>query len=636
MEDVRGHALTLNLLGSYLREAHAGDIRRRDRVKLEEADREEQNGHAFHVMDAYAAWLDSDPQSRPALALLRLLGLFDRPAEAGCLDALLRPPAIPGLTDTLAGLDETRRNLLITRLADAKLLSPNRDVAFSLLSVDAHPLLREYFAAKLRESCHEAWRAGHERLYRHLCETTQDKDQPSLEDLQPLYQAVAHGCWAGLQQEVLEEVYDARILRRNEYYSMRKLGAFGAELVAVACFFECAWNRVSPALTEADQAGLLNNAAFHLRGLGRLAEALEPMRSGLERYAKQENWKYAATTADNLSALELNLGKLADALKDAEQSVAYADRSGDAPWKMASRTTLADARHQAGNRDEADKLFQAAEAMQAKLQPGYPLLYSLAGFRYCDRLLAAAERAAGRAMLSFPRPLSPLSFPRSAWECSPGRSAARDGDAERRGRHSHAERGNDSKPGNDGQGEALAACQAVSERAARTLQWVSGKLGLLDEALDHLTLARAVLYAACLTPSADRPAARAETLAAVDGLRRAGDQEFLVRGLLTRAWLRRLEGVLTGPDSAQDDLDEAYEIAERGPMPLYLADIHLHRARLFGHLPLKTDLGLSTGPVCRYPWQSPADDLAHARRLVEKHGYWRRKEELEDAEAALL
>ncbi len=36
-----------------------------------------------------------------------------------------------------------------------------------------------------------------------------------------------------------------------------------------------------------------------------------------------------------------------------------------------------------------------------------------------------------------------------------------------------------------------------------------------------------------------------------------------------------------------------------------------------------------------YPWQSPQHDLAEARRLIEKHGYWRRKEELEDAEAAL-
>ena len=29
-------------------------------------------------------------------------------------------------------------------------------------------------------------------------------------------------------------------------------------------------------------------------------------------------------------------------------------------------------------------------------------------------------------------------------------------------------------------------------------------------------------------------------------------------------------------------------------------------------------------------------ELAEARRLIEKHGYWRRKEELEDAEAAAV
>ncbi|MEO7317944.1 MAG: hypothetical protein ABIZ56_03035 [Chthoniobacteraceae bacterium] len=100
VEDVQGHALTLNLFGSYLRDAYAGDIRRRDLVKLEEADAEEQGSHAFRVMDAYVRWLESSPGLQPvapgsglkppttfppgqrALALLSLLGIFDRPATA--------------------------------------------------------------------------------------------------------------------------------------------------------------------------------------------------------------------------------------------------------------------------------------------------------------------------------------------------------------------------------------------------------------------------------------------------------------------------------------------------------------------------------------------------------------------------
>src|SRR4029077_16456786 len=97
---------------------------------------------------------------------------------------------------------------------------------------------------------------------------------------------------------------------------------------------------------------------------------------------------------------------------------------------------------------------------------------------------------------------------------------------------------------------------------------------------------------------------------------------FLVRGLLTRAWLRFLTGARTGAASAQEDLDEAWEIAERGPMRLFLADIHLHRARLFFR-------------EATYPWESPTVDLAAARKLIEQCGYGRRKEELEDAEGAL-
>ena len=72
---------------------------------------------------------------------------------------------------------------------------------------------------------------------------------------------------------------------------------------------------------------------------------------------------------------------------------------------------------------------------------------------------------------------------------------------------------------------------------------------------------------------------------AVSGLRRAGQQDPLILGLLTRAWQRSLTPSTSSgqaaSDSAQGDLDEAWEIAECGPMPLFLANIHLHRARLF-------------------------------------------------------
>jgi tetratricopeptide (TPR) repeat protein len=574
VEDVKGHALTLNLLASYLRDAHAGDIRRVKLIKLGEAS-EEQGGHAFHVMDAYVRWFEADgAKGQRALAVLRLLGLFDRPATADCLNALWRGEAITGLTEPLVGLSDAQRNLTLQRLEDAKLLTVNRTAGSSeLIALDAHPLLREYFARRVSEQQHEAWCAAHQRLYEHLCANTQEGERPTLEGLQPLYQAVAHGCQAGVQDETLHEIYYARICRRQANYSTVKLGAFGSDLGAVACFFEQPFSRVMPALNEANQAWLLNQAAFRLRALGRLTEALDPMRAVLERDIRHKSWNVAATSASSLSELEMTLGDVAEAVEVAEQSVTYADLSGDEVERRDSRTTHADALHQAGRRAEAKARFREAEQMQHD-ESGHPLLYSLRGFQYCDLLLSDAEREAGRTEV----------------RCQ--------------------------------KDELLAVCHAVSKRAAETLQLVTPQNWLLDIALDHLSLCRSALYAGVLEKSEIQDL-KPQIDASVSGLRRAGFQQYLILGLLTRAWQRSLTGPHSGPDSAQSDLDEAWEIAERGSMKLHMADIHLYRARLFFR-------------VKPYPWISADHDLAEARKLIEQCGYWRRKEELEDAELAIL
>ena len=90
VEDVHGHALTLNLFGSFLRDFYAGDIRHRDQVNLKDADTES-GGHAFRVMDAYVQAFKHHGKSNKdrergeqALALLELLGLFDRFATVDC------------------------------------------------------------------------------------------------------------------------------------------------------------------------------------------------------------------------------------------------------------------------------------------------------------------------------------------------------------------------------------------------------------------------------------------------------------------------------------------------------------------------------------------------------------------------
>ncbi len=565
VEDVDGHALTINLLGTYLAKAHHGDVRKRHRVKLQKADAKVQGGHAFRAIEAYERWfLTEGEEGARQLAILRLLGLFDRPADGGCVKALRQEPAIPELTDAIVGLDEEDWNFAVDALTGCGLLSASTDgKPGRCAGLDAHPLIREYFAEQLKRKSPEAWRSAHGRLFEHLRDTT--PYQPDkLEGLRPLYEAVAHGCHAGRQQEACDEVYFKRILRGtgpDGFYSVNMLGAVGADLGALASFFEPPWHHVTEAILESDQSWLLNEAGQRLRSLGRLVEALDPIQAGLEMEVRRRDWTEAARRATNLSEVLLAVGDIERALESSSACTEFSDRGEDVTLRSALRTTRADILHQAGRLDEAAILFADAERIQRLWNPAFPILYSLWGFRFCEFLLGDVERKASQKGIT---------------ENSTG---------------------------------ILKVVREVELRAAQTLGWVVPQNWLLDVALDHLTLGRAALYQSILLDT-DPATAKPEIESALDGLRRAGILDYLPKALLTRSWLHFEMG---NPEAAQADLAEAQEIAERGPMPLILADIALYRGRMFG------DRG----------------ELAKARRLIEKHGYGRRLGELEDAEASL-
>jgi tetratricopeptide (TPR) repeat protein len=550
------HALTLTLLGSFLGRAHGGDVRKRREIDLHQA-AERQGGHALRVIAAYARWLGEGPE----LSILRLLGLFDRPASAAALRALRAAPAISGLTESLVDRSEDDWNLAVATLREHRLLLP--EDAREPGALDAHPLVRAYFGEHLEGERRAAWEEGNRRLYEHLRQAAPEYPE-TLDAMQPLYAAVVHGCRAGRQQEAMGEVY-WRIRRGNEFYSGKKLGAFGSELTALSGFFDRAWSQPSARLTADWQAFVLNAAAFALRALGRLGEAVEPMQAGLAADLRREDWKSASADTGNLSELTLTLGEVSRAVEYGAQSVELADRSGDAFQRIGKRAKWADALHQAGRREESAAAFREAEALQSEWQPQYPRLFSLRGYQYCDLLLGRGE-------------------PETGWSAE---------EAER----------------------FRQACREVVERAKEAMQVAESNHWLLDIALNYLSLGRAHLgLAQGMAESGEERAAglaqAAEHLEhAVAGLRRAGQEDDLPRGLLARAALRRVLGDVAG---TRADLTEAQEIAERGRMRLHACDAHLEWARL-----------------CRALGDGDGEKKhrAQARALVEATGYERRRAE---------
>jgi tetratricopeptide (TPR) repeat protein len=161
--------------------------------------------------------------------------------------------------------------------------------------------------------------------------------------------------------------------------------------VALSHFFEVPFSQPAEGLIEGAKASILGWAAFDLRAVGRLLEAISLMQAGLKMAVKQEAWEKAAIGAGNLSELMLTLGEVSQAVDYAEQCVTFADRIEKWEVEIITRTTLADALHQSGRLAEAEKHFLEAEAKQKKRQPRFPFLYSLQGYEFCDLLLGSGK-----------------------------------------------------------------------------------------------------------------------------------------------------------------------------------------------------------------------------------------------------
>jgi len=232
-----------------------------------------------------------------------------------------------------------------------------------------------------------------QRLYDYYKALPEKELPDTLEEMQPLFSAVAHGCAAGLHQQALEEVYWPRVQRQSEYFVHGKLGAFSDNLATVAHFFTIPWHTPAVGLEKSRQALMLSIAGYVLRALGRLRESTETLQAAANNFLKQENWKEVAREISNLSELQLILGDVAQAVESGARSSRYADQSGYIFQRMARRTSHADALHQAGDTAAALALFREAEQLQKEREPSFPRLYSVRGFRYCDLLLDQGSTA---------------------------------------------------------------------------------------------------------------------------------------------------------------------------------------------------------------------------------------------------
>jgi tetratricopeptide (TPR) repeat protein len=520
----------------------------------------------------------------PDVQALRLLGLFEGPADAGCLRALRSPPPIKGITDKLVELTGQQWNAIVDHLAASELISIERDKGGALVPntpINCHDLTREYLRQRLLEVGAQAFQGAHLKLYTYLTEE-QDRQHPTLDDLLPLYEAVFHGCRAGCAQSAYNDVYIGRINHATaeppSYYAADTLGAYGTDFVGLNHFVKRQWDEFVEGIDDGAKHKLLLHAADLLQFLGRVDEAVEPLDSALRllELRGEKDWREMADITYRRAMQAWRAGRMAEAVRAGKQAVKYAAKvkPSDAKMSFLGHSCYGFALFLAGRGNEA--INTLPRRIPRKMSEREKWLHT---YRSFEVRLAGAERTSWRCLL----------------RASPTGAELR---------------------------AARTAVQSERKRLRRLRS--PGEKSTTAYGMHHLLRGRLALYAAHYAHGGDaeveRRKARKHLQAAIETLaaKAIGAKPVCLE---SRAWLRALEGDC---DAARDDLNEVSALARSGGMVSHLIDALLYRARLF----------LTASP---YPWQGrdAVADLAEARQLIKSSSYLRRTGELRDAERLL-
>ncbi len=428
VREVNGHALAVNLLGRYLRDVHGGRLSGRFELRgltVAVAD----GGHARRIMQTYTEWLNRYGRSGE-LAILDIIGLFDRPAPYSAMAAVLADTELGTAAPGLGEVGSAEWDRCVAELRRMGLLSS--ETAGLPGTLDAHPLIREHFRDRLQGAPNDLWKAGNRALYAYYLRRAPELPSNAA-DMNLLYAAVNHGCAIGLHQEVFDTVLLPPCVARPP----RQLldpdpghDRFG-DRRAVQLLLDAAVDRTAAAgspLSQQARLMVMTNAGLRLRQLGRLDDARDSCGAVFHHDPSADEpavfpdislsgddpavMADAAFTASLYCELLVIAGQLQtpapgahdSARSSADRAIAFADLCGDPYFKMYSRSCLAEVYFMVGKIRRARDLFAEAKAIAAEQEAKPPFLYSQNLYRYgyfvietggAATLLADAEQDPG-------------------------------------------------------------------------------------------------------------------------------------------------------------------------------------------------------------------------------------------------
>lgn len=375
VEQWGGHALTLSLIGTYLREHYAGDMKHLSELPSPSdpyAYQEYRENRVYRILRRYDEHL-TDAERR----FMQILSTFRLPVPQL---ALSKPvfqvkPELP------------------EKLVDNRILQYNQHKG----EYTAHPLIRAYYSGELEENPVQ-FRKVHQSIadYYRLMERDLS-DKPTLDDLKSWLEAVHHLCAAGKYNEayeVLDYIYyqdERKEKRRKESILTHQLGAYETALTVLQEFFPMGNTTQEPLVNNfKDKCFLLQEVGISLMNLGRTNEVPFILNRHNQLAQKVNDWSVLNSGSANLARVYIYLGKLRDGVKYAEDAYKYAKSISNNREKhtaqLDSLMYLGQAYDLLGDIKEAGKIFSQANRISRELYPHSRYLFGNYGVYFADYL----------------------------------------------------------------------------------------------------------------------------------------------------------------------------------------------------------------------------------------------------------
>jgi tetratricopeptide (TPR) repeat protein len=209
----------------------------------------------------------------------------------------------------------------------------------------------------------------------------------TLEEMQPLFEQVYHGCAAGLYDEVCGDVFREKIQRREVGFLIHKLGAWETILFLLKTFFPEGDLSGLPLVSKKSlKSWLINTAGLALLCTGRPKDAEDLFFTTLQMVIEEKEWVNASWDYRNLADLQFRIGEIESGLESAKKAFDAAGKAMSDFNIWASKAYLAWIHYFLGKSKEAEVEFREADELSINNEGNR--LRTFEGVHYSDFLIS--------------------------------------------------------------------------------------------------------------------------------------------------------------------------------------------------------------------------------------------------------